>query len=415
MSDPLPTASGPSPSKPSARPRLWRAIGFALVALACFTLVVLAFAGGVVFERFVVDRLRTAESTPTVGSVGDTADELRAMLLREALRPANDTSMTAGAVKGILESLSDPYASYLDPQHLGFFNEQNDGEFEGIGITVSAREGKPYVVSVIPNTPAEEAGLEADDIIVSIDGTRRDEWQLEEVVKRIRGEAGTKVALEVQRGEEDKLRSFSITRASIDLPNFDASLKSGVGYVRLYGFNAKAADDIREAMMGLERQGAKSFVLDLRDNPGGMLESAVQVTSLFIEDGVVVRVEERGKPEIVHRAIGKKVIDAPLIVLINGNSASASEIVAGALQDHGRARIVGDKSVGKGSVQTVRELSGGGAVKFTIAHYLTPNRREIDGKGVQPDVVVRMTAEQHARSGKDFQLDKAIALLNAPS
>ena len=179
---------------------------------------------------------------------------------------------------------------------------------------------------------------------------------------------------------------FTITREKITYPNIKSEKIGDVGYIRLGQFNAKAADDIKKAIEDLTKQGAKGFVLDLRDDPGGLLDQAVDVSSLFIADGVIVRVDERNKPEQVVNATGNKITDAPMVVLINGDSASASEIAAGALQDYGRAMLVGEKSFGKGSVQTIEQLPDGGAVKFTIAHYLTPKKRVINGIGLTPDV-----------------------------
>jgi carboxyl-terminal processing protease len=204
--------------------------------------------------------------------------------------------------------------------------------------------------------------------------------------------------------------TVTLTRDIIDFPNIDSRIESGdVGYIRLGQFNGQATADLEAEIEKLKNEGARSFVLDLRDNPGGALDQAVTVSSLFIDDGIIVRVDERNKPETEYRTQGKKITDAPLVVLINGNSASASEIVGGALQDYGRAKLVGEKSFGKGSVQTIKELSFGGAVKFTTAHYLTPKKRVINGKGLTPDVVVEMDAAKQADPETDTQLKRAIA------
>jgi carboxyl-terminal processing protease len=186
-----------------------------------------------------------------------------------------------------------------------------------------------------------------------------------------------------------------------------------VGLIRMMQFNSLAVEDIRKAIGELEGKGAKGFVLDLRENPGGLLSAAVGVSSLFVESGVIVRVDERGKPETQEMALGDKVTDKPLVVLIDANSASASEIVAGALQDYKRATILGEKSYGKGSVQVIRQLSNGGAVKLTNAHYLTPKSRVIDGVGVVPDVILPMDPKLQAARETDTQLKKAFEILRA--
>jgi carboxyl-terminal processing protease len=247
---------------------------------------------------------------------------------------------------------------------------------------------------------------------------KRAKWTSEEVVKRVRGEAGTKVKLVMSRPVKDGAGvpadvPFEIVREKITYPNIKSEKIGDVGYIRLGQFNAKAAADIKKAVEDLTKQGAKGFVLDLRDDPGGLLDQAVDVSSLFIADGAIVRVDERNKPEQVLNATGNKITDAPMAVLINGDSASASEIAAGALQDYGRAVLVGEKSFGKGSVQTIEELPDVGAVKFTIAHYLTPKKRVINGIGLTPDVIVIMDREKQMERKTDAQLQKALEIVKA--
>jgi carboxyl-terminal processing protease len=379
------------------------------LALVGFMVVMAAFLGGIVFDQ-AVDWSAWFKSVPDPGpSTGDHVDEVRRLLEREALNPSSEESMTAGSVQGLLDSLDDPYAAYLDAKHFQYFNDQTDGEFFGVGINIAERDGVVYVVSTIEGTPAEAAGLQADDEIVSIDGESRERWDIDEVVTRVRGPEGTDVELGVRREGEDELVVFTITRAQIDIPNVTTELIDGdVGYLRLLTFNQKSADDLAEEILELESQGATSFVLDVRDNPGGLLNSSVDVASLFIEDGVIVRVEERDMPETTERASGETVTDKPLVLLVNGNSASASEVLGGALQDYGRAKLVGEKTFGKGSVQTVEQLSWGGGVKFTIAHYLTPKSRVIDGVGLTPDIVVEMDPVDQADQETDTQLQRAV-------
>ena len=337
-----------------------------------------------------------------------------------ALEPPNETSATAGAIQGLLESGGDKYATYFDQKHFKDFNEETQGSFGGIGVVLGQnKEGQAFVVEVYKDTPAERVGMKAGDVFGSIDGVKREKWTTEEVVKRVRGEEGTKVKLVMSRPAEDTIHDepkeipFEITREKINYPNIKSEKIGDIGYIRLGQFNAKAADDIKVAVEDLKKQGAKGFVLDLRDDPGGLLDQAVDVSSLFIADGAIVRVDERNKAEQVLNATGNKITDAPMAVLINGNSASASEIVAGALQDWGRATLVGEKSFGKGSVQTIEELPDGAAVKFTIAHYLTPKKRVIDGVGLTPDVIIVMDAEKQAERKTDTQLQKALEVVQA--
>lgn len=372
-----------------------------------------AFAGGMLFERFVADDMGAAgAASATSGGVDDAVAEVADIIRDLALEPSSETSLTTGAITGMLESLEDSHAVYFDPKHFEYFNEQSMGEFYGIGITIS-NDGDDLVVnSVFEGTPASAAGLEPSDLIVEIDGEARPRWDVDEAVLRIRGEAGTTVKLGVRRGESEELLEFTIERAKIEIPNIESEmLEDGIGYIKLESFTQNAQAEVRTALEGLEKQGATGYILDLRNNPGGQLSSSIQVSSLFISDGVIVTVEARtGEPER-HRATGKTATDAPLVVLVNGNSASASEIVAGALQDYARAKLVGEQTFGKGSVQQLEPLTFGGGVKLTIAHYLTPKGRAIDGIGLTPDVIVEMDHTLIADRETDTQLQKAVEVL----
>lgn len=370
------------------------------------------FLGGFAVARFGGPEEALPSLTPQPTGVSDHVDEVLRILKRDALNPPSDTSATAGAVQGLIE-VGDAYGTYFDPRHFEYFNEEMSGEFGGIGVSLGEKDGRAYVIDVFDDTPAARAGLKPNDRFLAIDGERRDKWISDDVVKRVRGKEGTKVELTMirpgKKGVPGKEFTVTLTREMITFPNVISEMKQGVGYIRLGQFNDNATKEIAEAVRSLEKKGARSLVLDLRDNPGGGLQQAVTVASLFIDKGVVVRVEERGKDEEQHSVQGGKITDAPLVVLINGNSASASEIVAGALQDYDRAVLVGEKSFGKGSVQTIEELSFGGAIKFTTAHYLTPKRRVINGKGLTPDIEVTMDLEKQADDKTDIQLKRAIA------
>lgn len=386
------------------------------VLVAAAVVLSTVFAGGMLFERLMDAAPGSAQGLPgsNEGSLDAAVAEVAGIIEDLALEPSSETSMTAGAINGMLGSLEDSHAVYFDPQHYEYFNEQNMGEFYGIGITI-ANDGDDLVInSVITSTPAEAAGLEPSDLIVEIDGEARPRWDVDEAVLRIRGEAGTSVKLGIRRGDAAELLEFTITRAKIEVPNIESELlDGGIGYIKLESFNQNATSEVRSALEDLGAQGAKGYILDLRNNPGGLLAASVQVSSLFISDGVIVTVEDRSGEAERHRATGKTVTDAPLVVLVNGNSASASEIVAGAMQDYGRATLVGEQTFGKGSVQQIEELSFGGAVKLTIAHYLTPKGQKIDGIGLTPDVVVEMEHDLIAEHATDTQLQKAIEVLKS--
>lgn len=362
--------------------------------------------------------LEAITSSSSDSRVGSRVDEVKALLDEQALEPPKETSATAGAIQGLLDSGGDKYALYLDQKHFEYFNEETAGSFGGIGVVLGEKEGQAFIVEVYDGTPAKKAGMKAGDVFRTIGGVTREKWTSDEVVKRVRGEEGTKVTVVMERSAKDPTaepssEKFTLTRAKIVYPNIKSELIGKVGYIRLGQFNAKAADDIREAIKSLTKKGATSFVLDLRDNPGGLLDQAVKVSSLFVDSGVIVRVDERGKPETEFRTSGRTATDAPVVVLINGNSASASEIAGGALQDYGRAKLVGVQSFGKGSVQTIEQLPWGGAVKFTTAHYLTPKGRVINGKGLKPDVIVKMDAEKQMERATDTQLKRALEIAQA--
>lgn len=369
------------------------------------------FLGGFAVAKFGASDEALPTLMPEQSEMSEHVDEVFGILRREALNPPNETSATAGAIRGIVQT-GDAYGAYFDPRHFDFFNEEMSGEFGGIGVSLGEKDGTAYVIDVFEDTPADRAGIKPNDLFVAIDGERRDKWPSDDVVKRVRGKEGTEVKLTMVRpgkkGAPGKEFKVTLKRELITFPNVVSEMKDGVGYIRLGQFNDKATDEISEAVESLEKKGARSLVLDLRDNPGGALQQAVTVASLFIPKGVIVRVEERGEEEEQHRTQGGQITDSPMVVLINGNSASASEIVAGALQDYDRAVLVGEKSFGKGSVQTIKELSFGGAIKFTTAHYLTPKRQVIDGKGLTPDITVTMDIEKQAEDKTDIQLQRAL-------
>jgi len=378
------------------------------------------FIGGFATSRMMPSDV-LAQVTPSIGqessTVSENVDEVYELMKERALVTPTETSATAGAVQGLLGSMGDSYATYFDTTHYKAFNEDSMGSFGGIGVVLGERDGTAYVTEVYKGTPAYRAGMLPGDVFLVIDGDRRESWQTSEVVKLVRGEVGTDVTVTMQRPKKGAKsggaeKTFTITRDTIKYPNVKSEMIGKVGYIRLGQFNANAEDEIRKAIEGLTKKGATSLVFDLRSNPGGLLDEAVRVSSLFIEDGVIVRVDERGKAEEELRATGRKMTDLPLVVLIDGDSASASEIAGGALQDYGRATLVGEKSYGKGSVQTVEEVSWGGGIKFTIAHYLTPKKRVIDGKGLTPDVVVKMDRMKQMERSTDTQLKRALAIAN---
>lgn len=340
--------------------------------------------------------------------------EVDGLLQAQALKAPDETSLTAGAITGMLDATGDKYALYFNPTHFAAFSEHTMGSFGGIGVVLGEnKQGQTYVVEVYKDTPAMKAGIKPGDIFHSVDGTTHAKWSQEEIVKLVRGPEGTQVELVMTRPSKDHTKpgtevSFTITRAKINLPNTKTKMYGKVGYVRLAEFNANAARDVETAVNDAAKRGAGAMIVDLRENPGGLLDQAVDVSSLFVLDGVITKVEARGRPQEDHYATGHKITDMPLVILINETSASASEIMAGAMRDYGRATLVGEKSFGKGSVQTIVRMKDDSAIKFTTAHYLTPKGTAIDGVGLTPDVVVPMDAMKQLDEKTDIQLTKAI-------
>ena len=316
-----------------------------------------------------------------------------------------------GALKGMLASL-DPYSQFMDPDTYNEMKVETEGEFGGIGIEITMKDDLLTIISPIDDTPAYKAGLKAGDKIVKIDGTIVRDLTLIEAVKKLRGKPGTDVNIIILRESDKKLLEFTITRSIIKIASIKKAemLEPGIGYIRLSEFQENTPKDLSDALKKIEAENLKGLVLDLRNNPGGLLDVAVNVAGKFLEEGKIV-VTTKGRVENQNLEFKSKNknnhLDYPIVVLINGGSASASEIVAGALQDHKRALLIGTKSFGKGSVQTVVPMSDGSAIRLTTSKYFTPKGRSIHGEGIMPDIVV----EYEERSQKDKEVDKETALL----
>jgi carboxyl-terminal processing protease len=322
------------------------------------------------------------------------------------------------AIKGTLRGL-DPHSSFLDPDSLKEMQVETSGSFGGLGIEITLRDDILTVVSPIEGTPAFRAGLQPGDRIVKIDGLTTKDMQLSDAVKRMRGKPGTKVTITVAREGWAEPKDFDIQREVIHVQSVRShELPDGVGYIRIRQFQEQTAQDLEAAIDKLTKAGMKSLVLDLRNNPGGLLTAAVEVSEKFLEDGrLVVYTEGRVRNQNMRFTAHAKKPHAkiPMVVLVNQGSASASEIVAGALQDYGRAKVVGTQSFGKGSVQTIIPLSDGAGLRLTTAKYFTPKGRSIQGKGITPDVIAEVPKEsKEARDAKEAAAKDAAAKPAAP-
>lgn len=324
-------------------------------------------------------------------------DELRTFtdvfgkIKSDYVEPVEDSALLENAIRGMLTGL-DPHSSYLDPEAYKELRVGTSGEFGGLGIEVGMEDGFVKVISPIDDTPAQRAGIQAGDLIVRIDDTPVKGLSLGDAVKLMRGKPGSKILLTVVREKEGKPLKISITRAVIKVNSVKSRmLEPGFGYVRISQFQSNTGENIINAVSELKKEyGAnlKGLILDLRNNPGGVLEAAVAVSDAFLEDGLIVYTEGRvDNSEMKFKATPTDIAKgAPIVVLVNGGSASASEIVAGALQDHKRAIIMGTTTFGKGSVQTILPIPNGAALKLTTARYYTPSGNSIQAEGIIPDI-----------------------------
>ncbi len=320
-----------------------------------------------------------------------------------------------GAISGMVQSFGDPYTIFMPPEQSEKFSEDIAGNFSGVGMEVGMRDNVITVIAPLPDTPADKAGIMSGDAIVSIDDMSTEQMSVDEAVDHIRGEKGTDVTLRLYRADSGQFLEKTITRDTIAIPTVKTEQRDDVFIISLYSFNALAEDKMKDAIQQYMKSGTRKLVLDVRGNPGGYLQSAVSIASYFLDGGAVVVRESygEGKNEDVYRSYGQTLGDyAPkkLVVLVDQGSASASEILAGALQEHGVATLIGEQTFGKGSVQELLPLSDGSSLKVTVARWLTPNGNSISNGGLTPDMVVDRTSDD-VLAGKDPQLDAALEFM----
>jgi carboxyl-terminal processing protease len=331
-------------------------------------------------------------------------------------QPVDDQALMRGAIDGMLEALGDEHTSYLIPEHYEMFTSQLEGEYEGIGAWVDVRGEYLTIISPMQGSPAEKAGLRPGDQIVAVDGQDMTGVDAELVRREVIGPEGTSVNLTIKREGMEETFEITVERASITVPSVEAQVLEGdIAYVRLHTFGEDTTEDLRAALRDLMANNPTGLVLDLRNNGGGYRDTGIEVASQFIETGVIMFEEHGDGSRDTFDARGDGLAtDIPMVVLINQGSASASEIVAGAIQDHGRGQLVGETSFGKGSVQIFTRLKDDqGGVRITISRWLTPDGKTIHDVGLEPDVPVELT-EEDFQAGRDPQLDKAVELLTNP-
>jgi carboxyl-terminal processing protease len=330
-----------------------------------------------------------------------------------------DSQMFYGALSGLVASLNDPYSIFLPPDTTKAFNEELEGKFEGIGAEIGIKDEKLTIIAPLPNSPAEKSGLQAGDKILAIDKIDTSFMTPSQAAQMIRGDKGTTVTLTIKHGEE-KEKDITITRDEIYYESIKTSTGNAqtdkllndknIAYIKITNFNQDTEALFEKAVQNAINK--KYIILDLRNNPGGFLTTAIKVSSYWVENNIIVKEVSQNKEKIQNFSSNgvAKLKDKKTVILVNQGSASAAEIVAGALQDYGLATIVGETTFGKGSVQDLTKLSDGSSIKLTIAKWLTPNDRAIDQEGIKPDIEIKISDEEY-NNNKDPQLDKAIELL----
>lgn len=325
-------------------------------------------------------------------------------------KDVSDKELFYGALSGIVASVDDPYTVFLDPDTTKKFEESLSGSFDGIGAEIGKKNEQIVIMAALPDTPAERAGLKPQDMILAVEGKTTAGTTLDEVVTRIRGKKGTSVVLTIYREGEKKERDVSIVRDTIQIKSVVWNMKKDVGYIKVSHFNEDTEGAFGMAVREVVTKKPKGLVLDLRNNPGGFLETAVEMASYWVDGKTIVieKYDEKKQDSYVgHAAALLK--DIPTVVLVNEGSASASEIVAGALQDYGKAAIMGKKTFGKGSVQDLQRLRDGSAIKITVAKWYTPKGKNINEEGIKPDHEVNQSEDE--KNKDDLQLNAALELL----
>lgn len=331
---------------------------------------------------------------------------------RYVKQPVNETDLFYGALQGLVYGLGDPYSAFFPPKEADDFAKSLSGEFSGIGAEIGVKESQLVVIAPLPGTPAERGGLKAGDKILAIDKLNTLGMDVTTAVGHIRGPSTSTVTLTILRDGWKKPNEFTIHRAVINIPAVLVQYKPGnVAHIRVMQFNENTGADFERALREVERREASGVVLDLRNNPGGYLEAAIEMASQWVPEGQPVVIEKfSGGDENTHRSTGRhRLTNMKTVVLVNGGSASASEIVAGALKDHKLATLIGEKTFGKGSVQDFETFPDGSALKITVAEWLTPGRHTINNTGITPDIEIK--EDEEAGVGKDAVLDKALKVL----
>jgi carboxyl-terminal processing protease len=373
------------------------------------TVAILAFGAGVALAPVLAQDKSEPKSSDKselyqqLNLFGDVLERIR----RDYVEPVDEKTLMENAINGMLSAL-DPHSSYMNPKVYKDMQVQTRGEFGGLGIEVTMENGVVKVVSPIDDTPASRAGVQSGDLIFALDGEPVQGLTLQEAVEKMRGKVGTAIKISIRRTNVKDPIDISLTRETIKVKATRFRLEGDVGYIRVTSFTEQATSGVLDAVEKIKKEAGpklKGFVLDLRNNPGGLLDQAISMSDAFLDKGEIVSVKAR-KSEDIQRwnaKAGDVTNGLPIVVLMNGGSASASEIVAGALQDHRRAIVLGTRSFGKGSVQTIMQVTGGGAIRLTTALYFTPSGRSIQKEGIKPDIEVEQAKVEAIQQRSGFR------------
>ena len=384
------------------------------------TLVLVTLFLGVNFYRYRNEYKILLGNTKTSKAIDKSEEEiftkikyLMSMIDQRSIYEPDKQEVVDGIFKGIFSSLGDDYSCYYTAEEYKKFMEVSEGNYEGIGAYISTNSsGYCYIVSPMKDSPAEESGIKAGDIIYKVDDKIVTDKTSDEIVAMIKGKEGTKVKITVAREGEDDYLDLVVTRKKIESPTVSYEVKKdNIGYIEVTSFDNVTTNQFKEALIELQKKKVKGLVIDLRNNPGGNLDVVVDMLDMFLSKGQLIVYTEYKKVNRTetYRAQNEAIVDLPLAVLVNENSASASEIFAGAIKDYKIGKIVGKTTFGKGIVQTVLPLKDGAAIKFTIAKYITPKGKYIHGKGIKPDVEIEFSKKEYEENKVDTQLDMAIS------
>lgn len=380
-----------------------------LIAIAAIVVAVLVFGGGYVVGGGAGQSANTSQKQqngPTQSAAQELVDQAWNAVYKNYVDPTklDSTALSHGAIKGLISSLNDPYSSFLDPEMYKLFESDLQGTFQGIGAQVNLnKDGQPTIVAPLENSPAQKVGIKTGDVILEVDGKSTKGMSLTEAVLSIRGPAGTSVKLTIQREGESTPVEITVVRAQISSFTVNWEMKGDIAYIKISEFGSKTNMELNNALKAIDLKNTRGIILDLRSNPGGIVQTVVQVASHFVKSGVIITmVNNEGEQTAISARPNGVFTDLPMVVLVDQYSASGAEVLTGALRDHNRATIAGVKTFGKGSYDVNIPLKDGSDIYLTVGRWLRPNGQLIEGKGIEPDYALTVTGNDEVQWAIDF-------------